>query len=333
MMPSLSRIFWVMALFCGCLPQLLVAQNLRCDPTKVLTTETCVRCHTNEVAQWKKTPHFSTFETLARNPRANEISSKLGLASVKRNDLCISCHFTVQNVDGKSKPIAGVSCESCHGASRDWLNVHNDFGGPLSTRDSESFQHRQQRLTSSIELGMRNTSNVYRIAQSCYGCHTVPNEQLVNVGGHHVASSDFELVAWSQGIVRHNFLHDSNNNPPATKEKLRVLFVAGMIADLEFSTRATAAATTTGTYGVAVAERAAKVSLRLFELQKQLNDPNLQLALAAFARAELKTNNSAQLNQIADEIARAGLAFVAEHDGLELSAVDRLLPDPSQYRN
>ena len=333
MKSTVSTISGVVAFMCSCLPQLLFAQVSRCDPAKVLTTETCVRCHHNEVSQWKKTPHFSTFETLARNPRSAEITSKLGLTSVKRNDLCIACHFTVQNVDGKAKPIAGVSCESCHGASRDWVNVHNDYGGPTATRDSEASQHRQQRLTNSFELGMRNTSNVYRIAQSCFGCHTVPNEKLVNVGGHQLASADFELVAWSQGVMRHNFLHNSNENLPATKERLRVLFVAGLVADLEFSTRATATATTRENYGLAVAERAARVAIQLFEVQKELNDPQLQLALAAFARAELKTNNSAQLNQIADEIAQAGLAFVAEQDGAELSAVDRWLPNPSQYRN
>ncbi len=332
-MRLLSTIFWTLLFVNGCLLQSLTAQNFQCDPSKVLTTETCVRCHGNEVAQWKKTPHFTTFETLARNPRAAEITSKLGLTSVKRNDLCIACHFTVQTVDGKARPIAGVSCESCHGASREWLNVHNNFGGPLATRESETTEHRQQRLASSVELGMRNTTNVYRIAQSCFGCHTVPNEKLVNVGGHNVATADFELVAWSQGVVRHNFMHGSSNKTPEKKEKLRVLFVAGMIADLEFSTRATAEATNKDAYGLAVADRAAKVSLRLFELQKELNDSNLQRALEAFAVAELKTNNRAQLFQIAEAIERAGLAFVAEQDGAELSSVDRLLPDPAQYKN
>ena len=53
---------------------------------------------------------------------------------------------------------------------------------------------------------MNNPHNIYLIARQCYDCHTVPNERLVNVGGHLAGSQDFELVAWSQGMVRHNFL-------------------------------------------------------------------------------------------------------------------------------
>ena len=98
---------------------------------------------------------------------------------------------------------------------------------------------------------MRNPINVYMLAQSCYRCHTVPDERLVNVGGHNVGSMDFEIVAWSQGTVRHNFLRsDGQSNEPSSPERLRQMFVAGMIADLEFSVRATAAATEKATFGV-----------------------------------------------------------------------------------
>lgn len=53
---------------------------------------------------------------------------------------------------------------------------------------------------------MRNPSNLDLVAQSCLNCHTAPNEELVNKGGHNVGTLDFELVAWSQGKVRHNFV-------------------------------------------------------------------------------------------------------------------------------
>lgn len=314
-------------------PLLGLAQNPQCDPTKVLTTETCVRCHGNEVSQWQKTPHATTFETLARNPRAAEITSRLGLSSVKRNDICLNCHFTVQDQDGKLKPIAGVSCESCHGASKDWLNVHNDYGGPLATKDSESSQHHAQRLQKSAELGMRNTTNVYAIARSCLGCHTAPNEKLVNVGGHHAGTETFELVAWSQGIVRHNFLHGNGANAEPSREKLRVMYVAGLIADLEFSTRGTAQATQKATYGVTVAERAGKVAMKLFEIQQLIQNPHLQMALEAFAQADLRTNNANQLLAIADQIQKSGTEFVATVDPASLVAIDAMLPSPSTYKN
>ena len=117
------------------------AQNTRCDPNKVMTAEACAKCHINEVQTWKKTPHFQTFDQLGRRPEAQEICSKLGLRSAKRSDVCIDCHFTTRQINGRNKPISGISCESCHGASQDWLKVHNDYGGPTATRETESDAH------------------------------------------------------------------------------------------------------------------------------------------------------------------------------------------------
>ena len=102
--------------------------------------------------------------------------------------------------------VAGVSCESCHGGAADWLAIHADYGGDGVTKATESAEHRAQRVEDSIAHGMNNPHNIYLIARQCYDCHTVPNEKLVNVGGHLAGSQDFELVAWSQGMVRHNFL-------------------------------------------------------------------------------------------------------------------------------
>ena len=308
------------------------AQQVRCDPSKVLTAATCAKCHANEVAVWKQTPHAMTFDQLSRDPRAKEICSNLGLRSVKRSETCVKCHFTQKTTNDRTKAVSGVSCESCHGAAADWLDTHYDYGGPDATKDSESAEHREARLAASTELGMRNTRDLYSIASSCFNCHTVPNESLVSVGGHQAGSQDFELVRWSQGKVRHNFLRDGQTNAVSTPERLRVMFVAGMVADLEFSTRAVAVATEKSNYGMTVAGRAASVATRLNQLQQKLSDQNLQLALNAFAQAELRTNNRESLEQIADQIKKAGHQFVAANDGSELAAVDASLPDPSSYK-
>lgn len=311
-----------------------LAQPPQCQPDKVQSAEACAKCHGSEVAVWRQTPHSRTFDELARNPKAREITQKLGVLSVKRNETCIQCHFTTQTqADGSIQPIAGISCESCHGASRDWLTVHNDYGGVGVTHESESPSHRAERLAKSAELGMRNTQNVYQIARSCLNCHTVPQEKLVNVGGHPAGSADFELVAWSQGLVRHNFVRSAGlRNAEPTRERLRVMYIAGLIADLEYSTRATARATVRSDYGVTVAERAGKVALRLLEIQTVLQDPILQQALESFAEAELRTGNAARLEAIADAVGSAGSAFALEHDGSRLAAVDPFLPDPATYR-
>lgn len=309
------------------------AQPPQCDPDKVLTFESCAKCHASEVRVWKQTPHYRTFEQLNRDPRAKEICQKMGLRSVKRSNVCVNCHFTLQTKGDKLKPVSGISCESCHGASSDWIGMHNDYGGNAATRETESEEHRDERLALSTAYGMRNTRDLYLIASSCFHCHTVPNEELVNIGGHKAGSEDFELVRWSQGRVRHNFLRtDGQSNARSPIERLRVMYVVGMIADLEFSTRATANATAKSTYGMAVARRAARTAQRLLQLSKVIQIDEVDTVLNAFSKASLSTNNSAQLLGIADQIRQAGQEFAVNADGEGLQAIDVYLPGESEYK-
>jgi hypothetical protein len=308
-------------------------QNDRCNPAKVVGAENCARCHVNETAAWKQTPHCRTFDELGRNPAAQEICQKLGIRSVKRSDLCRDCHFTSQSANNTVKPIAGVSCESCHGAAADWITIHNQYLSPTGTKESEQDSERLRRLAASSEKGMHNTRNLYQIASNCLSCHTIPNETLVNIGGHKATSDQFEFVSWSQGSIRHNFLQTGGTQNAITPiEQLRVMYVVGLIADLEYSTRATAQATTKSTFGVTLASRAGAVALKLYEIQQQIQDPNLQTVLKAFAQAELKLNRQAELTAIANQIRLAGEAFAAEADGSKYAALDAWLPSPNQYR-
>ncbi len=152
------------------------------DPAKIVGADQCAKCHQAEVQQWMRTPHYTTFDSLHRKPQAKEIAERLGLSSIKRSDVCTQCHYTKQNQDGRERVVAGVSCESCHGAAADWIAVHNDYGGPSATKASETAEHRAQRVADSVAHGMNNPHNIYLIARQCYNCHTVPNERLVNVG-------------------------------------------------------------------------------------------------------------------------------------------------------
>ena len=176
------------------------------ESAKVVGPDQCAKCHQAEVQQWMQTPHFATFDSLHRKPRAKEIAQKLGVQSIKRSEICTQCHYTMQNQEGRDRVVAGVSCESCHGGALGWLQLHADYGGAGVTRATESAEHRAKRVKDSVAQGMNNPHNIYLIARQCYDCHTVPNEKLVNVGGHQAGSQDFELVAWSQGMVRHNFV-------------------------------------------------------------------------------------------------------------------------------
>jgi len=305
---------------------------VRCDPAKVIGAETCVKCHQGELEAWKATPHYATFDTLHRKSEAKAIADRLGLRSVKRNDQCTKCHFTMQTVDGRERVTAGVSCESCHGAARDWLELHADYGVGMN-KATETSEHRLVRIQRSIAAGMNNPANLYLVARQCLACHTSPNERLVNVGGHNAGSEDFELVAWSQGKVRHNFLRtDGATNAFSTPERLRVMYVVGVLADLEASLRATAAASEKAQFGVTAARRAARQKRRLYQISRLIDNPQVNRALEAALGARLKLNNRDVLVAAADEVGRAAYEFAAEADGATLAAIDPLLPAPSQYK-
>ena len=311
----------------------LSGQPPQCDPGKVLTADSCAKCHGQEVSVWRRTAHFKTFEQLHRDPRARQIALNMDQRSIKRGNVCIGCHYTTQQQGDKNRVVSGISCESCHGAALDWLDLHQDYGGPTAAKTTESKTHKQQRLNNSIAAGMRNPVNLYLVAQSCMHCHTVPNESLVNTGTHVSGSDQFELVSWSQGTLRHNFLRTNGSTNAANPvEKLRVMFVVGQIADLEYSTRATALATERARYGLAVANRAATVAVRLYEIQQLLNDPLLEKILRKFSEAELKINNQAQLVDIADAIKAWGIEFAVQADGRDMVVIDSMLPGKAHYR-
>jgi hypothetical protein len=245
----------------------------------------------------------------------------------------MQCHYTQQELTGRVQITEGVSCESCHGGAADWITNHADYG-PGATKQTESAEHRRQRLEQSIARGMNNPHNVYLIAKQCYNCHTVPNERLVNVGGHSAGSPGFELVAWSQGVVRHNFLRTGGGaNGENTPAQLRVLYVVGVLADLEYSLRATAVASEKSTFGVASAQRAARMKQRLREIQRLVNEPLLAPASEAVATVELRLGNSSAIVAAADAVGKAAYAFAEQASGEHLSAIDALLPQPQQYKN
>ncbi len=54
----------------------------------------------------------------------------------------LRCHYTPQVSNDQLRAFSGVSCESCHGAGRDWINVHNDYGGKGFDHASETPEHR-----------------------------------------------------------------------------------------------------------------------------------------------------------------------------------------------
>ena len=318
--------------FCLVACSMAIADEPMEDVAKVVGVESCRKCHKSEVMTWEKTPHALTIEQLHRKPEAKAIAKRLGIRSVKRNDVCVKCHYTQRDIGGRLRIDSGVSCESCHGPAKDWLEVHADYG-PGVTRLTESPEHRATRRQQSISLGMNNPTNLYLIAKQCLDCHTTPDERLVDVGGHPAGSLEFNLVAWSQGTVRHNFVRsDGAVNAVSSVERLRLMHIVGIMADLEFSLRATAKAQASGKFAQTSAQRAATKKQALWEIQRLVNNPLITPALEAVSEVELTLGNKEAIQAAAESVGNAAMKFAEEADGSTLSAIDPLLPSPDQYK-
>jgi hypothetical protein len=295
------------------------AFSVLAGPEKVVGADACKECHTAEHAQWATTPHAKSLDALREG---REIAEKMQLGrTFNREGVCITCHSTLGEKEAKPAPMGGVSCESCHGPAADWIKVHNDYGGPNVTKEQETPEHRAERLKKAEAAGMIRPSRIDLVAGNCYGCHSVPNEQLVNVGGHK-AGSEFELVSWSQGQVRHNFMASKGaENAVASAERKRVLYVVGKMKDLEAGLR--------GLSKITQDEAAYHASFvaRTKNAMGALTEINTKQAIAEIGTAlgKLKGLNPAAAGGVADEV--AGLAAkLAANDGKGWAAIDGLIP-------
>lgn len=300
------------------------------DPAKVAGPNACGECHKLEVEVWKGTHHFATFTELPRRKEARAVAKAMGLKRIKAESLCLDCHFTSQIDKGKPKAIAGIACESCHGAGKDWLKRHSSFSG--KKKETESPEEAKQRWADSEAAGMIRPHKIYTWAKNCYSCHTVPKEDLVNKGGH-PAGSKFELVAWSQGEVRHNIWHGGGKeNRKASPERKRLMYVVGAAVELETSLRAVGKATAKAKYAVAMAKRAKAAKNRMKAIAGAISVPEIDEIVKAAEPAKLKLNNDAQLSAAADAVADAAQRLAANYDGSTFGGVDGMLPGEDTYK-
>jgi hypothetical protein len=290
------------------------------DPAKIMGPDSCNECHAPMVEAWKLTHHFDTFNTMHRRPEAKDIAGKMGLRRIKDESLCLKCHYTDKTDDsGKVTAISGISCESCHGAAQDWIKVHSATNDPGHLGKAE-------------KLGMLLPGNYYHVAANCFSCHTVPEEKLVNTGGHK-AGSDFELVSWLSGEVRHNLQKSAGKvNAEIPVERRRMLYIVGRALDLEFSLRGMAKATEEGAYSKAMIDRITAAKDRLGEIAKASDLPEVKAIVATVNPADLKPGNGDAIVKMADEISKIGSDLAKSQDGSKLASVDPLIPGPDKYK-
>ncbi len=291
----------------------------------------CAECHKVESKIWEATHHFKTYTELPRTDKAREIADKMGFKRIKAGSLCLDCHFTSAEVDGERTPIAGISCESCHGAAKGFVDIHSKYSGKKNPAD-ETPAEAAKRWKDSEAAGMIRPANLYALAKNCYSCHVVPQEALVNTGGH-AAGSDFELVSWSQGEIRHNTWYSKNSpNKKATPERRRMMYIVGTAVELETALRATAVATEKATYGVSMARRADAARKRIKAVAGAVDAAEIKEISAVAEGVQLKLNNKAELEAAAEKISAATKRFVAGYDGSKFAGVDAMIPGADKVK-
>jgi len=322
-----ERIGSSMSAFVALLTLVVAIPVMAADTANIVGADECGQCHKKEIAAWRSSKHYKTFRELSRTKKAKEIAKKMGLKRIKHESDCINCHFTQREVRGKLRAVSGITCESCHGPAKKWLKDHSDYGGKDVKKEQETSAHRKQRLAKVDKAGMIRPSDLYGVANNCYQCHLVPNEKLVNVGGHK-AGSNFNLVAWSQGEVRHNYWNspDGKTNSPASAKRKRIMFVLSDALELEHALRAVGKATVKADYSVKMAKRVKKSTGRLKQIGSLVKAPEINNMAKIGGTAKLSLNNGAQLNKIADQVAKLAKQFVAKYDGSAFSALDKYIP-------
>jgi len=219
------------------------------EHAKVMGSQACGECHEQAVAVWEKTFHYTGIAgDEDKETAAEEIASALDLDDFSDPEaLCSQCHFTLGVEDDGSEDAivldeGAVTCESCHNPASDWIDLHSNFGGNDISSKNETAAHKKKRLAESDQAGMIRPENIYQLAKNCLSCHLVTQGSLVNKT-EHSSGCDFELVAWSQGEVRHNFIvSGGDKNAPASKARLRTLYLLGIAVELEISIRSLASA-------------------------------------------------------------------------------------------
>ena len=194
----------------------------------------CQNCHKAPHGVWKNTAHFKSYKKVHKHKTAKKIVKAVGEKRMKKSAICANCHYTMVKKKKKAKPVAGPSCESCHGPASKWISVHNEKGVDKATR-----------ISNAVAAGMVRPDNLYDVASNCMSCHGLEN---ANLSGKHAAAMldnghpfnpNYEIVEYSQGSVRHRFYPPNvTENKVMTKAEMSRLFAIGQAAAMVSATNA-----------------------------------------------------------------------------------------------
>tara|TARA_R110002049_G_scaffold214120_2_gene385629 strand:- start:17 stop:955 length:939 start_codon:yes stop_codon:yes gene_type:complete len=309
--------------------------------------ESCRDCHEAEVDAWERTTHATSIEKVIASELTQRLAEGMHLQpdGVVSHASCVRCHFTEESLASSVQITAGVSCESCHGGARDWIDEHN--------RKSLT---RGERVQISRDRGMVHPSSLVDVAKGCFECHVVDDEQLVNRGGHPAMSDDFELYSWYSGEVRHGFLIQNSEKSvkshteelqPIPEARKRMMFVCGKLLHLGHTLRALALCSDppvdksglpirlkSGAYtmGVQHAMTARSLISDLERIQSMVEIPQINTALGVVAGLSFITGEQPAMAAASRELLRLADEFEKTVQGDDVRSIDSLIPAARRNR-
>lgn len=186
----------------------------------------CVDCHDHkDEKEWsekrdgdgKGKQHKNALNQLA-DPNADKYAKALGVDVYDVKGTCVSCHGTV--VRGNADD--GISCESCHGAGKDYLKPHQDQGA----------------YQASLALGLKDVlkkpTNWVRDCVTCHVLGTNPTDAALVKAGH-PSGDDFVVATKFLPVANHWTSKYTANEigalaNPITKQLLARLGTASSVA-------------------------------------------------------------------------------------------------------
>lgn len=144
----------------------------------------------NEYTVWTENDKHSQAYAVLLNDESKKIARNLGLESAETADICLDCHadnVPAERRGPKFQLTDGVGCESCHGGSGRWIEVHTV---------SDTAEGHQRNLAN----GLYPTEDPEARARLCLSCHLGTEDKLAThriMGAGHPRLS-FELDTFTQ---------------------------------------------------------------------------------------------------------------------------------------
>jgi nitrate reductase cytochrome c-type subunit len=147
----------------------------------------------NEYTTWSKKDAHSKAWRVLTSEDSKKIGFNLGIQDPSKEPLCLNCHAPTipDNLKGHKYAVEdGVTCETCHGASENWLKSHT----------TKSATHQDN-----LKNGLKDLSSLEERAKFCLDCHQGNESQYVDhrmIGAGHPRLS-FELDTYSMIQPKH----------------------------------------------------------------------------------------------------------------------------------